>query len=686
MHINIFFDYGVVTPKITLDLPGKGGIINFHFIYWSPVKIIITPMRKLIPFFLSLSPFVMQAQNSKPNDALINEQFDKKILGDQLRKVEKVNAFPPTAVVFQCSNSIPAYNPKMDLGDRVLKSFLENPGYSEASKIQFIKDALADTTRVAVESFTYDPCTFWRSSKEATALVNAWFDARQFEKSEESFIRYRRLKFVTRSQLPESYQMITDYFKSRPTLTIKYDYEADLVYWLVQMGKEKEALDYLEVIVEDLIHGRVQYPSFGSRSGVFERGNLFDFLCLSENETVAKRANDLLFHLLDHKTYEPHVLYPLSSRLDKARHNQMLDKWYAYYSSLDFNKVDPKELQTKGWQAVRETVPECDNYESFMSGNWRYLLGKYGAGYWKELFSKSVYTQKKSRRHFEEIQFELLTILFRNFPYSDRELQQMLFDIIKTENLVEYKEQYLLLISMAWPDRKVSKTDFDKLQLGKFLAYTSPLDIKPYKKNVIKAPVFTMPEEKINELVTDLNSMAVKCKLPAITLNKLTKFLIGLKNPYGVIHDYLRINNVVIGFYREDSDVPTDYVKLFEEKFAHVVSRQHCSHFTIAQETKAISKNEYNYHLFVKYKNSSYKIEYTEKGTHEYTDMQRLVKMLNRCLIDNKEKKRFIGMYSDAFSEFLLIEPAAIMPLSKKYDLALFAIDEDNGAQDPGDR
>ena len=43
-------------------------------------------------------------------------------------------------------------------------------------------------------------------------------------------------------------------------------------------------------------------------------------------------------------------------------------------------------------------------------------------------------------------------------------------------------------------------------------------------------------------------------------------------------------------------------------------------------------------------------------------------------------------MYSDAFSEFLLIEPAAIMPLSKKYDLALFAIDEDNGAQDPGDR
>jgi hypothetical protein len=60
--------------------------------------------------------------------------------------------------------------------------------------------------------------------------------------------------------------------------------------------------------------------------------------------------------------------------------------------------------------------------------------------------------------------------------------------------------------------------------------------------------------------------------------------------------------------------------------------------------------------------------------------------MLNRCLIDNKEKKRFIGMYSDAFSEFLLIEPAAIISLSRKYDLGLFAIDEDNGAQDPGDR
>jgi hypothetical protein len=37
----------------------------------------------------------MQAQISKPNDDLINQQFDKKIISDQLRKVEKVSAIPP---------------------------------------------------------------------------------------------------------------------------------------------------------------------------------------------------------------------------------------------------------------------------------------------------------------------------------------------------------------------------------------------------------------------------------------------------------------------------------------------------------------------------------------------------------------------------------------------------------------
>ena len=139
-------------------------------------------MQKLVPFLLFLSPFVVKAQNSKSKDDLINEQFDKKILSDQIRKVEKANGIPPKAVSFQCSDSIPVYTTKMALGDRVLSGILENPKYTEASKIQFIKDALADTAREAVECFTYDPCNFWRSSKEATELINGYFDAKQFEK------------------------------------------------------------------------------------------------------------------------------------------------------------------------------------------------------------------------------------------------------------------------------------------------------------------------------------------------------------------------------------------------------------------------------------------------------------------------------------------------------------------------
>ena len=641
-------------------------------------------MRKLVPFLLSLCPFVMKAQNSKTSGDLINAQFDKLILNDQKRKIEKATAIPPKAVVFQCGDSIPAYTSKMELGDGVLKNILENPKYSEVSKIQFIKDALADTVRDAFSYFTSEPCHFWRSSKDATALINAYFDSKHFENSKEEHFLNRRLMFITQSQCPESYQMIVDYFKSRPTQATKYRNEADLVYWLVQMGKDEEALNYLELLVEDLIQDRVKYLNLGRRYGVFEKGNLFDFLCLSENEATAKRATDLLFHLLLHKNYEADYLYKLTSYLDKERHDQMLDKWFAYYSSLDFSGVDPKELETKGWDAVRKSVPECDGYASFMSSNWIYLLTKHGQKYWEEVASKSIYTQKRSGGNtFEEEQLNLLEILCRNFPFTDGELQQILFQTIKTKNLLkdQYGERYLQLVSMAYPDRKVPKADFDKLQLGKLLAYSSPLKINAYKKKEIKKPVFIMPEEKIKDLVADLNSVAVKSNLPEIRLNKLMKFLIAISHPYTVIHDYLHANNLVLGFYREDGEAPTNYVHRFEVDFGHVVNAQHCNHFTIGQVTKSISKNEYHYSLFVKYNKSIYKLEYSEEGTHDYTDMQRLVKMLNVCLIDNKEKKRFIGMYSDAFHEFVLMEPAIAMPLSKKYKLGLFAIEEENGAR-----
>ena len=408
-------------------------------------------------------------------------------------------------------------------------------------------------------------------------------------------------------------------------------------------------------------------------------------MCLSENEAVAKRATELLFHLLLNKSHETHVLYPLTAYLDKERHNQMLDKWFAYYSALDFSKIDLKELQIDGWKAVKKAVPECDDYVSFMSGNWRYLIGKHGAKYWEELLSKSIYTQKKNGWPFEEDELHLLEILFKNFPYSDRELQQMLLQAIKTENLFKekYREKYLRLVSMAYPDRNVPRADFDKLKLGKFITYSVPLKIEAYKKKVIKTPVFIMPEEKINELVADLNSIAIKSQLPEVKLNKLTKFLIATSYPYKVINDYLRANNLNLGFYREDGGTPTDYVKLFKDVFVQVVIAQHCGHFTVGQVTKTIKKDFYNYNLFVKYNRSLYRFTYSEEGTTDYTDMQRLVKMLNLCLIDSKEKKRFIGMYSDAFHEFILMEPAIIMPLSKKYKLGLYAIEEEDGA--PGE-
>jgi hypothetical protein len=197
-----------------------------------------------------------------------------------------------------------------------------------------------------------------------------------------------------------------------------------------------------------------------------------------------------------------------------------------------------------------------------------------------------------------------------------------------------------------------------------------------------------MPEEKIHELVADLNSVAVKCDLPEIRLNKLSKFLISDRLPGNVIDEFLRMNNLIIEFTRY-IDAPEgahiDYVKLVKNNFSQIVNAQHCNDFTIGQVTEPVNSNEHNYNLFVKYNKSGYNHTWTEQDTTIYTDPerivkiddpQRLVKMLNLCLIENKEKKRFIARISGVGYEFVLMEPAAIMPLSKKYNLGFFAIEE----------
>src|ERR1044072_5409893 len=168
-------------------------------------------MRKPVPFLF--------------NDP-VNEKFDRLILNDQKRTIEKATDIPSDAEIFQCSNSVIEYNPEMHHGRGFFKSILESRQYTHAAKIQFIKDVLADTSREEhdgdpVGKFTLTSCSFWHSSKEGRALINGDFDkqiekikaseeSEEFKKSEEEYIEHQRFEFVVRMQLPESYQMITD--------------------------------------------------------------------------------------------------------------------------------------------------------------------------------------------------------------------------------------------------------------------------------------------------------------------------------------------------------------------------------------------------------------------------------------------------------------------------------------------
>ncbi len=87
-------------------------------------------------------------------------------------------------------------------------------------------------------------------------------------------------------------------------------------------------------------------------------------------------------------------------------------------------------------------------------------------------------------------------------------------------------------------------------------------------------------------------------------------------------------------------------------------------------------ETEYYYKVFVKYSESEYTyvFEYQEEETDWYQP-QRLVKMINLCLIDQQTPLRLIEVNTyDQSALFVLSEPSKILSLFDKYSIKYGAV------------
>ena len=632
-------------------------------------------MQKFILFAAFLLPASLFAQTAQPK-AMINnsnQRFDNAILKDAEIKVTRVTEFPASESPFTDKVILKAYRSETMLYDIDFKAILDDPKYAEADKVKFIKDALADTSRDAFKYIHSNRINFWNKSKEAKALIDNYFHNKQYEKSEDPNTRYKYFEFRTKSFYPETAQLITEYFASRPTLAVKYPYEIELIIQLKLMGKEEEAVKYLEIIVDDVIHDRLgKYVNYGERNATLTDGNVFEHLCLSENEAIAKKATDLLFNLVYQKPMGGKRIhfFELLEYVDKNRYHQVLDKWYAFYMNLDFSKIDTTVLKKHGWSKVISQFPDVEGYEGFMSFYSEYLADKHGKKFWNDFITKEKIAQYGNDDNANS-QICKLEYVSKNKTVTREDLKQMLFQVIKTPNLFrsDNKARYLRLICQAYPDRKIPKADFDKLQLEKICAYSMPITLN---EEALELPQYwEIPTvARVNKLAADINEFSRENNLNGISFHKKQTFLLSrLAAPDAgvIICDHLIKNNIIIEVdYNKNEEIAfSNYIDLFNSSFRKVLEKKN-HHFSISQITQKIKEDEYRYQIYVKYNNTIYKTEYTGKEKL-YQNGRRLMKMMNLCLMENKAKERIIEIKVDKLNHtFAFMEPAKLTPFLDK--------------------
>jgi hypothetical protein len=619
--------------------------------------------------------------------------FDKAIVNDIYYPVVKTNIFPKSIVPLKkmVGTSIPKYSQELELHEINFKWILDHPDYSESVKIEYLKDALADSTRDALKYINAKAINFWRTSKEAIMLMEEYFTVKQFDKSTNKTERFKYFEFKTKGLFPDTFEIIDDYFKKREALEIQYHSEGSLIYRLLELNKEKEALEYLIVLINDYLQDKFQHITLGARvpskfdyecdpktTNEYE-GLIFDFLCLSPNTLIAQKATDLLFSLLEQRDYDTYNLYKLTSYLDEARHIELLKHRFEHYLKVDFSPL--KLISPEDWKrCIKDLVPEAYNFFGFILENSHYL-GKVKG---RELWAKFVETQQYWTlcvQPFDTCQICILANCFEDDSLSFEEKKKMLVEANKSNSFFNegdpdglYKHQYLRLVHQIYPDLSLSKEDHMILNLDKIISYSNPLNITPQDLRPTPYRLRISGKESIS-LVEELNEYMKESGLKPVHLTPKLKFDLSIESPMSYIIHFFKESDRCIMFKSLDyyEQIP-NYVDFFEEIFQPKLDKIGVFEIYVSQITNKISDGVYEHNVYVHNETDTYHFE----ELHNINDMKRLkhfVKVINLCLADLKSSYRFVELHSYINSEtYLLTEPERIKPLLDKYYINCLAI------------
>ena len=639
-------------------------------------------MKRILSGLLFLLPLLCWAQTtSKPKD--LNAVFDNVIRKDTTLKIVRTTIFPQRESASKAPKVL-SYPTKYKLYDSNLKSILDDTSYSETDKIAFIKNALADTSQDAFEYINGRSILFWRSSKEATQLIEQYFASKAFEHANYIYTKYKHFEWVTNNLFPQAYDSTIQYFNKRDTLTQKYPHEGRLVNVLLKLGKEKEALHYLEILINDCLKGKIEpyaleikaFPLFTETD---PDENVFSHFCFSNDPEIVEKATNLLFQLLEAYDYETSSLYPLTTFLNKGRLLKLLSKRFEHYVKVDFSKLDSTKLTKEDRSLYYQVVPEGNRFFSFMYSN-SLLLGEVkGRAMWRKFVETMPYWDLYGQS-FEMSQMYILENTFRDTSLTQQEMSTILMQCKITEQFYTeanfygtYKARFLRLLCKAYPNKKVPKEDFNKLQLSKILKYSYPLQITSYDLELVPYKNTLTPTEA-DSLVHIVNTFAKSVKLTGLELTKKGYFALTRQSAIDCIFNFFTKNNRMVAFDAEGASVPANYIELFEKEFEPILRKAGINNIEISQTTTRLDKHLFHYKIYVKCGDVTYMHELKEESTDWY-NQQRLSKLINLCLMQNKSVLRLVEVNSgDQSAYIILCEPRKLKPFLTKYGLASWAI------------
>jgi len=462
------------------------------------------------------------------------------------------------------------------------------------------------------------------------------------------------LQFVTRNELDNDLELINRYFKDRNNLEHKFRGETKFPINLIRKGKIEEALNLVEMFVDDHKNGIIKSIHDG---GHYEKENVFALLYFNGDEQIRNKTLNLAFDYYNSITRG--YTYSLSQFLkhvDPKRYNASIENWLIKYEEMD------------------TTIYSNNNgYCSLLGSDGRIIAEKKGIDYWNK-YLQSEPRWKDSNVSFEQSMLDIAEACMKGIS-SKNDKESILNYILQNHRYFKSDEtfkdsRYLKkFLNILY----ISNANISEERIESYL----PERYKQYGtwKYAWKDVIAPQNNTKLMKLEEKIGIYVKHGFNTSEELDEYDKFIYSI----GRLHDYdlIRETGNTIWFDTEGGMFPLDYKDLFNSTFLPVLTRNNIENIGI-EEIQTINEGQCTYQIKIDNKEQVYLFEFTNRS--DWYEVKPLVKAINLALKGLESDLRLIFLDSQDQTTLLgLFNPNKFIPLANEINMYSYAVDYNDG-------